>query len=370
MDCKKALASGNAQQLEATARSWLRWQPQSGLAWLYLAEAAQRQGDLARTADCLGRLPESDPKLLAALAEKSMLEFGVLNRPWEGVRTCRRLLALEPQATVAHKRLIFFYAMTLQRRQMLAQIRQAVERGCEKREAYVYLMMADGLEFTNGPDWTSRWLAADADNEELQVAYAVHVAKLARARVLAELTEEHARRDEEARRRIGELLERFPRNVTLLDFLLEQAVEQADLERVGQLLVRATPNLGDEYSLWRFRGWYHAAVNEWQPADSAYRESLRLNPLSWQTRHLYAAYLRRVRRLAEAEVVQKLALEGKDIRKELMQLQNTEAVSDEMLLRIGRYAAACGDRQIADAIGRRFGVALTGPDPPDAAVAP
>lgn len=353
-ECRKAMRLRKWDRLEELAASWLRWDQNNGFAWLFLAEAAQQKGDVNRTARCLGMIQDTDPKAVPALVEKAMLEFGVANNPLEAELTCRRILRLAPRNALAHQRLIFFYAMTLQREKLLNQIREARSLGCENKEAYVYLMLADELAFTNGPQWNSRWLSSSPDADVFQVAKAVHLAETAYAFSISKPTSENNQRSSEMEREVHQLMERFPQNPVLLTYLLHRAAEAGEVERAGEILDRFGQQHEQSHQVWTYRGWHLAAIGELEQADEAYKRALSIYPLSIKTHHLYAAVLRRLKRFSAAEEMQKLVLVGKELSKLLMELPNTESVTPELLKRIAEYARSCGDELTSQDIQRHL----------------
>ena len=85
--------------------------------------------DAIRTAGYLYFLPDDDPRTPAALLELSHLQFGALNEPIAAAETCKRILRLQPENAEAHRRLIFYYAMSRQRSPLVAEARRAIAAG-------------------------------------------------------------------------------------------------------------------------------------------------------------------------------------------------------------------------------------------------
>ncbi|MFM7925930.1 MAG: hypothetical protein ACKPJJ_37395, partial [Planctomycetaceae bacterium] len=150
--CEQAKREGLWAELRVAADEWSQWDsldPQPR--WL-AAEAAQQQDEFQDLADCLGKIPPSDPNYAFALAEKANVEWTALNRPLLALQTSEQAVQLEPRLTDTHSRIISFYAMTGRRIAMLKAIRAALQAGAEPREAYTYLVMADILSFSNGSE--------------------------------------------------------------------------------------------------------------------------------------------------------------------------------------------------------------------------
>lgn len=350
--CRKLRQAKDWEKLARISDQWKRWDKWNSDAILFRAEAAQAVGDLELTADLLNSIPAGNPKRLAALIERTSLLFGPLNNPLEGVLTCQQVLELEPRAFAIHQRLIDFYAFTLRQEELLRQIYRSIELGCEPVEAYVYLMLADVLTFQNGFELTNRWLAADISEETFLVARTIHLWK--NLSMEASPSEETKEKLKLAEKLLREYLEKYPSNLAVLTFFANLALNAGDTEQVRVLLERFPESRANDSRYWRFKGWLHAANDEHQEAESAYLESLRLYPFSWPVRHELADTFRRNRDFARVAQTQELALFGKQLRQELMEIPDARAVSKGLLAKIRNYAAECGDDFVSDAITRRL----------------
>ncbi len=348
--CEQAMKRENWDELEANATAWLDLDNSNGFAWLFLGEAAQRKGDFERAAVCLGSLDESDPKCLPALLELVEMYLGKFNRPLDAVKTCQRIIAIDPNVTKAHQRLTFFYAMTLQRREMIRTIRRTIELSAAEPEAYAYLLLASSLRFSNGYQVNTHWLASDPQNEHFQVARAIFLAKGAHTDQAPGTDDETAGTNPGEHRLIHECREKFPVNVEILAFFLASEVEAGNVENVENLLATAPENAELDSRFWRFKGWYHAATNQLVEAENAYRESLKWDPYDWRSRHQLAGVLRRRQETAEVDTLTNLALEGKQLETELLALPNTAEISVGLARRIAALAERLGDTPVAASI--------------------
>lgn len=352
IECQQSYQTQDWDQLQNTAEKWVKFNRESADGWLFLADAAQKKGDFERTIECLKRIPQSHPKAIPALLEASHLQFGLMNRPRDGVKTCREILKINPRVGAAHQRLIFWYALTIQRLSMIAQIREAIRQESESPDAYVYLMLSDHLSFTNGYALNSRWLTSDPQSELLIVARAVHMDDSLSRLENKDQEPEQARLAREQLMR--DYLKQYPSNPALLRYFLRSSAAAGDVEQVGRLLEQVPDEAADDSVFWRYRGWYHAAFSEFEQSEQAYRRAIELFPLDWHVWHELAGVLRRTGDLKVAEEMEKLALAGKQLRKELLQLPDAQAVPPSLLERIGLYAKSCGDRQVAEAIKARM----------------
>lgn len=355
--CDKAMKDKNWSQLETSATAWLKLDRKNGFAWLYLGEAAQRQGDFERAAECLSALDEADPKCQPALLELVELQLGKFNRPLDAMETCRRIIKLNPLVAKAHQRLIFFYAMTLQRREMIREIRRTIDLNAAEPEAYAYLLLASSLRFSNGYQVNTHWLKSDPDNEYFQVARAVFLARGAaeQDKSISESNPSPAKPGFD--RLLLECREKFPDNAEILAYLLEAEVEAGNADNVASLLATAPAAAELDSRFWRFKGWYHAAANDLEEAERAYRESLKWDPYDWRSRHQLAGVLRRQNKLDEVDALTELALEGKRLEQALLELPNTGEINVELAREIAEFSERIGDVQVAS----RIRASLDGP---------
>ncbi len=352
--CEVARKSGNWNQLDHLAKRLKNLEPTSGQPLLYLAESAQMQGQLEQAVAFLGQFPEHDLRAPQVVAEKANLEWGELNRPFDALQTCEDLVHLRPTTTYAHARIISFYAMTLQRSKLLVSIRRAIKLRAEPREAYAYAMMADAPTFVNGAAMNARWQLSDSKSSVFDIAFAIFTAINRQEQVDEQLTSTREVAFKKARAGIEELHARFPNNSALLGFLLSKNIEEGNVDRVEGLLKLISFEAEDDYLLWTYRGWFQTLRRELDAAEISFRRALELHPLSWQTRHEYAVLFRKKQRLDLAEEMGNLAMEGREIRKELLALPNAREIPDEILKRIAKYADKCGDTDVATALHRRL----------------
>lgn len=352
---KQCRAMRNASQWDAMAQlahEWSEWDPQSADAWLFRAEAAQETGSMKSAVGFLAKIPTTHEKAVPALIMKTNMEFEDLNQPLAAVDTCHQLIRLQPNLPFPNQRLIFFYALTSQRQKLIQQITIAIRKGCEPREAYAYLMISDALTFTNGFEVNSGWLQSSPDSEVFTVGRAVQMAQFIQA--LPNVDTSVYGTAETRDKLMRDYLRQYPHNPELLRYFLHRAAGQGDVRQVGQLLSQVLDEYADDSIFWRYRGWYHNAHDELDEAETAYRKSNALFALDWQTKHELAAVLRRKQELDQVEALQQLALEGKQISNDILQIPNAAAISTEMLVRIKKYATGCGYDLVSRSLARRL----------------
>lgn len=350
--CRTAFAAKEWTELEQNARKWLAWDPLAADALLYLGECRIQQHDPEGAVQALLTIPDSSRKSHPALLIATDLLLGTLNRPDEGVAALKRLIRLKPNSTAARQRLIYFYGVTLQREQFLQAITEAMHAQAEPPEAYVYLMIADHITFSNGFEQAEKWLKSDPTSETLRIARLLQL--LDRIDTADSPAPDALKTN--AEKQFADLVREFPRNMALYRYRLERAARDFDLPEMESLLAAVPPGADEDSIVWRHRGWYQLQTNHGDDAERSLRQSLNLFPLDWHTWNDLANALRRQGKTEEAEQVAKTALEGKELRKELVQLPNANDLSVPHLLKIGRYADLVGATDVAEQIRLRIGV--------------
>jgi tetratricopeptide (TPR) repeat protein len=349
-DCRAAVLAGDWPQLEERALAWSQVEPQAATPWMFAAEAAQRQEQWPRAVEYLARVPESDPRIMEARLTRSDQLSKKLNRPLEAVADCQRIPRVNPQTCEAHRRVLYFYGMTLQHRKTIEQARAAISDNCDSPEICVYLLGADWLTFSNAYEVDGDWLQADPDNELLLVARALHHVG---SKGLDEGTGLDPRdpklaQHQQVLKTLDEYLVRYPKNLELLAHFLRVSTTAGDERRVAELLAHAPPEAAHDNRYWRHKGWLHAARQEFAEAEAAYRRALKLHPYDWRADNALAGVLRRQGRTEEAKPLLARATLGNALRKEIVSLPSTRVVPKDTLARMAIYARDCGDHDVAD----------------------
>lgn len=369
--CMAAKSAKDWKTLQTQALAWAWWEPERALPWVCAAMGAQQQGDLTQAAEYLRQIPDTDPQAAESLLALADFQFHELNKPFDAEATCQRILRINPAEGEAHRRLIFFYGMTLQRQKMARQAREAIEHHCDIPDTYVHLIGADWLTFSNAYELNGLWLKNDPANELLLVARALHYVGSA---ALDEAASE--RQDESGvtktalhEKVLTDYLARFPRNLELLGYFLKKACLSGNVERATELLAQAPPEAVDDNRFWRFKGWVHAAQQQYPLAEAAYRHALLLNPYDWRSQHELADVMRKLKRYDEVEVFQAQALEGKELRQAIVRLPNVTDIPTPLLQRIAAYAQTCGETMVAESLSERIAT-MRGSWPVDASHRP
>ena len=344
--CREAQNAEQWVDLRKISEQWSAWDSSSVDAMLYAADAGIHLQDFESAVECLSTIPDSDPRALPSLVALSMVQFGPLNRPLEGVRTCERILRIDDRATAAHHQLIEFYAVTLQKRKLEQQIRFAIDCQREPPRAYVYLFLIDTMRIAGASESNSRWLEQDPDSELFDVARVLHMPEPENAVRASSGDDKYSLADG--------LFKRFPDNLELLAYKVDVSLRSGDVQGVVQLLSSLPLEADEDNRFWRAKGWLHLNRNELPKASEALNEAIRLFPMDWYARNLLADLLRKQRSLAEAEKLHELVQSARQLRIQINAIALDSEIPNDILTELARLAEQCGDMQVASALNRRL----------------
>lgn len=351
LQCRQARDAGDWVELQRLAERWTAWDRRNTDAWLFRADAAQHQDDFASAAVYLESIPDSDPKSLPVLVSLSKLQFAALNRPFDGVKTCERMLMKEPRTTAAHEQLIEFYALSLQRRQLEYQIRFAIKCSREPPTAYVYLFLIDTMKLESGVASNSSWLEQYPDSEIFSVARVLQMPEPEN-----DLNGESGDHKSEM---TNSLFEKFPKSLELLAYKIDLSIRRGDPDKVMELLLNLPPEADEDSRFWRAKGWLHLVRDELPKAKEALQKAIELYPMDWNARNWLSDALRSEGDFAEAERHQGIVRRARRLRQLITSGTKNQNSSTEVLTEIAEIARQCGDVQVAQALTRRLG--LNGP---------
>lgn len=341
----------NWPELATTAERWTRLDAGNAEAWLFRAEAAEGLRDWDGLVRALDGFPRNDARAVPALVQKALVEFERLNRPWDGVRTCDEVLRREPRVLVAHKQTIFFFAVTMQRAEMVRRIRRAIQVSRESPESYVYLVSASWLYSGSMYRHNTHWLENDPENETFRVAQALQV-------YASEVKDDPARAAEFAHIPSAEqLLERYPHNLELAAYLLKQRIADGDLPRVRELLAAVPPEVADgDARIWRARAWCQDTLGDFAAAEQSLRRAFALDPYWWQVHYQLHDLLRRLGRREESEQFFQIYQLSKELSLEITRMERSaDGFNDPSFLRsLLKLAELVGDTPVANALRARI----------------
>ena len=352
--CKRLTVQKDWQQLKKTATLWNEWNPSSNDSRIYLAEACVQQGELTDAADLLQSVSDDYHGALEALAMSGEILFNDLNRPFEAETVWKRMLRIDKRAVLAHQRLIYLYAMTLQRGRLYDQILDAIKIGSEPREAYSYLLLTSDLNFSNGLALTTRWRSNDPDNELLEVIQAVYAAKTTRDNYLPKFGSSTVTPGDRAL--LDRCLEEYPANPEAVALAIEQAMFDGEDDRVKDLLGQVDERASNDGRFWRYRGWFLSTRAQFDSAVDALNKCLEINPFEWKARLLLADVYRKSGDTSKAARESELALIGKDLQSRILQSPNARELDEGLVVEIYEYVSLTGPSFVAEALGRRLGM--------------
>lgn len=357
--CRNAGQHYRWDELRVLADRWSEWDSQNPDPWLFRAQAASGQRDWTAAVDSFWRVPDSDARVVPAMIEVSKITFSHLNDPLRGVQACQRILRNDPRAAGAHQQLIWFYAMTLQREQLLKQIRAAVQAKSEPREAYVYFFLADTYRSGIAVTLNEQWLQSTSNEETFLVAHALHLPDADADSSVTPTTgsvgaEPQPSAGRSKRERVNELLRRFPQNLELLAYAAQDRLTFGDVAAAAELFSQAPEAAQRDSRFWLIHGWLQESHNDLDEAAKSYRKALELRAFDWITMNRLAVVERRRRNLDEVQRLTKLMLRAHAIRKQLRQLPAVEMVTPTILRDLATLARDCGDREIGPALERRL----------------
>lgn len=359
--CRTLRTAQKWNDLQAVADSWTKWDESNGEAWMYRGQAALGRKQLSDAASSFWRVPDTDAHAVPAMIEISKIAFTELNDPLMGVKACERILKIDSHAAGAQKQLIGFYATTLQREKLLEQIRAAIEAKSEPREAYVDYFLLYTLRSKEAVEVNERWLERNPDQELFLVARVIQMpesnveSKEAPTDVGTEQQSPIVGRSKIEL--VDELLNRFPHNLELLAYKIEQRIDVGDATSVAGLLAKAPEAARRDCRFWRFQGWLHESNDEFDEALAAYHRALELYPVDWNTMNRLAVVERRKQNVAEVQRLTNLVERGNELRQSLRKLKSVELVTPPILMKMSQLLRESSDRIIGPALDRRLGQA-------------
>lgn len=341
-----AIATSNWQEAKRLAEIWTAKAPRDGDAWMAMAEATRQLKEFDQTADALGKIPPSDPRYLKVLELRGDLLLSELGQPLAAIENWRKILSTKPDDAVAHQRLIYVFALTQQRANLVNQVRESIAQHCESNEAYLYLLLASNLQFSDGYLRMTEWRRAHPEDPALEIAQAVYASRVPPSKTMSFFGENRF----DPNKMITECLKKYPNNPEILAFIMDREITNGDVDSLRTRLENIPDETKDDPRFWRFRGWLAMAEQRSSDAITAYETCLRLYPFDWRARHALGTTLRLSNRPADAEIQASLASRGKSLEAQLLHLPNTASLTSSLLKEIELYALDCGDQSLSAAL--------------------
>lgn len=343
--CREAVQKQDWVSAAPLAEEWARRAPDQAEAWITLADVAKAQGDFEATAEGLRRVPSTDPQYVNMQLLRADLLLNALNRPYDAIAAWKDVLAVEPNHPVPHQRILYIDSMTLKRRELALQIREAIRQRAEPPEAYGYLLSIPNLMFTDGYVRVEKWLKANPDDETLRVAYSIFRERSSAGKEIRDFGNSDAGMKAESP--YQEALKQYPNNLELLAFQIDGIISRADMPALGKALQNLPPGAEQDSRFWRYIATYQDSQRQTQDAASSLRRAVELHPLDWKAHHELGTIERVLGNAAEASRHAELGARGKLLERRFFELTNAAQADPPLLRALLRYAKDCGD---ADAV--------------------
>jgi tetratricopeptide (TPR) repeat protein len=338
-------------RLNSISDKWIEWDTDSSDAYVFAAEAHFQMGRLQEAADSLSKVSDDYHGIIAALTFCGELLFGDLNEPYKAEAVWLRMLRIAPEETHAHQRLIYFYAMSLQRKKLVDQVRQCLKLSCEPPEAYPYLLLANSLSFTDGAVVIDKWRQNLPSDPTLEIAEAFYIGKNKKDTTAGVFEKSYlAPGDQSA---IDASLEKYPTNIEVLAYHIERRIYYGDTPGVVELMQQAPPLAMEDARFWRYRGWLMQQTSDYQSAEQALNNSIELDRFDWRPRWELGTVLRLLERQEDAEQAGKLAMKGKQLEEKLYQT-NGRALTWRIVEEMREYIRDVGDTGVLEALDLRI----------------
>ncbi|MBL4885992.1 MAG: hypothetical protein JKY95_15845 [Planctomycetaceae bacterium] len=333
--CKSATSISDWENLKVISEQWMKSSPQNNDALLFAAEACVQLDQLERVVELLGKVDNSYQGILPALEGRGDILFSDLNLSLDAEENWKRMLTIDEKSAIAHQRLIYFYAMTLQRQKMVKQIQLAMKLTCEPPEAYSYLIMQNVLNFSDGLAMLTRWRSKYPENESLEVAQAVYSAKQTADNGMATFGIQTVSPGDKTL--LNKTLKKYPSNLELLALKIDLAIFEGDTNAVVKLLTKASSDAENDSRFWRYRGWLLKKRGEYSPAAQSLEHAIKLNAFEWQSRLLLADAYRHLNMPEKSDKQSVIASQGKELQRKLFESPTARDVNAELIDNIYEY---------------------------------
>jgi len=298
-------------------------------------------------------LPDAAP--VEAFHELSLLQMETLVQPLAARDTCQRALKLHPNDSESSLRLLFIHAMMCERDAVIKEAERAIRSGADTRVTYAYWVSAKWLTFSNGYDLNRFWLERQPDIEIFEVAALSHLLfnrDIAGTTTQTDVGQTQRESAPENQKLLKSLMDRFPKNKELLTIALSNLIQVGDVAKFADLLSSAPSETTNDNRFWRFKGWYHSAVEEWDESAKAYENALQLCPVDFASQIELAGVLRRTQGIEAAKETQSKATLGTEVALSILRAANFESISVSDYKKMADYLELCGKTEFARRVRR------------------
>ncbi|MEZ6087379.1 MAG: hypothetical protein R3C05_04985 [Pirellulaceae bacterium] len=349
-DCQVSQRGENWRELLHHAERWTAIEPQNDDAWIYLATAKRFTEDWEGFVSAVENLPPTNPFYIPSLQAVGDVLIDETKDIRRAEQIFLQILSLDPNNHIAYQRLTFLYSMTLQNHKLHYVLRESIRRGEATAETYVYLTTLSSLNFSNGLFRVAQWKTGTSDYWPLESAHKVYLAraKPTQANRMVRRLDASIAAYEDTRPGL-DLLRENPANPCLLAFYIELAMEVGDSAVVGKYLSLWPDDQRQDFRYWRYRGWHADMEDQLDLSLECYEKAVSIHPMDWKSRD-GLAMIQRSLGAPEAGGNAELAVIGKDLTREMLELPTGNDISASQLSALGQYAKRCGDTMVSEGI--------------------
>ena len=186
--CRIAATLEEWSELEVHAQAWVNTSPREEIAWFWLGQSLRGQERFAEALLAFQNVTLRGPRGIDAATARLEILFHVQQQPIAALQIADEILLVDPNNVDALRHRIYFDAMTMQRPQMVADIRRCIDAGGDLPEHYLYILSLEELWFIDGPEVIQKWLTRTPQSPLLQVSHLVQMVKQARGAYLTSPT--------------------------------------------------------------------------------------------------------------------------------------------------------------------------------------
>lgn len=350
--CNQAVATEDWERLGEVSQQWIQDAPRSSVAWFFLGKSQHARQSYVEAFESFAHVPLTEPRGVEAATLRLEIQFHVLHQPLLALKIADEILQVEPGNFDARRNRVYFYALTMSRPEMMAEIRKLIEVGGDLPEHYLYLLNVDDLWFVDGAEIVQRWLDQAPDSRLLQVSQVIQRAKRARGRTLDAAGPETLRHYTDVLNEIERMDEECRKFPAYLEFRMLKSSDDGNVAEMGQWLSQVSDSMSADPVFWFYRGWYASRQARLDEAEDSYQHALSLHPLSSKTMHELSQLLRTKGDTLNAGRVASLASRGTSIVLEARKLAHFQDAPPQMFQAIAEWAAECKDFAVAQGIHR------------------
>ncbi len=334
--------------LDRVSSKWAVEQPDCVDSWWYRAQAAIGEKQWAEAAEFLSHVGTNDSSSVRAKRQLAELWFEQLNQPLKAVQADLQIVGRDPSTADSQERLVRFYAVTLQRSELIRQAHEAIRSGGDVPMTYYYLVGASFLRDSDQYKLTTKWLASDPDIELFQVAQTLWVTDW-KMMSYPKIAFKYSNVPN-----ASELRVRYPHNAELLRYFCEESLLNGDVQAVRNGLSQMSEKAAENAYFWRLRSWLNFATGNLEAADTDARQAVKIDPFYWRGYHQLAEINRQ--RLA-TETIQRwaeVARSGQNLEDQMNRMESDQEYRQSLFRKILAYIELCDEKKVAGKMRQRL----------------